>query len=632
MVRMNVMIRGFATESVMSCKEKKVGETFGLLRMEPYLVSFKGVIKELCEKERMEEAKEVVREMNRKGLAPDCETYNALICGMCKVRNMLCAVELYDQMRVRGLSPNERTYMSLIDLLCTWWLDKAYKVFNEMIASGFLPSVATYNKFITAYLSSERVEQALGIFSAMAERGLSPDLVSYNAVISKFCQDGELEKALEIKAETVEKGILPDDVTYSALIQALCLQGSLPEAFDLFLEMLRGDVSPSNSTYTRLMYAYCLVGEFSMAFHLHDEMRHRGFLPDFVIQFSPSLVTFNALIHGLCSLERVDEALGILRGMPEMGLSPDAVSYNTVLFGFCQIRELKKAYELKVEMDEKIIWLDEYTYESLMEGLSDEVTYSSLLNDYFAQGNMQKVFKLEREMTRNGYLPDSVTLGVFINGLNKKATTSIAKGILLRMISSQCLTMPSYIIYDTLIENCSYVEFKSAVGLVKDFSTRGLVNEAAIAHERMHNMSVKPDGAVYNLLIFDHCRRGNVNKAYEMYKEMVHYGFFPHMFSVLSLIHALYYDRKNSEMGWVIRNTLRSCNLNDSELHQVLNEIEVKKCKIDALLNALAKIAVDGMLLDRGKCSYASDRFTPATIIVFSIFILKGLQDVFSFF
>ncbi|XP_057424697.1 pentatricopeptide repeat-containing protein At5g39710-like [Lotus japonicus] len=519
------------------------------------------------------------------------------------------AEEVLEEMYHKGLTPHERTYTCLIHSFCQESrASKAVKVFREMIDRGFSPSLDTYNAVIqTNAFAGTGIEVALEILREMPERGLTADAVSYCHVICALLLPPEekLGKAFEMKKDMDDKGILPDSVTYEVLIDNLCWVGRLSEAFDLFREMLhRGGFSPDEHTYFNLMNCYCLQGEFSKAFHLHHEMVHKGFLPDFVTGFSPSLVTYNALIYGYCSLGRVQEALEIFRGMPEMGLSPDTVSYRQVISGLCKIREPVKAYELKLEMDKKrsCLSLNEDTYETLMEQLSDEDTYSSLINDYLAQGDLEKAYQLDYVMGHDGYLSDNVTLSVLLNGLNKIARTTEAKWYLLWTVFFRCFGMPAYIIYDTLIENCSNNEFKRLVGPAITFS----VKVAIKAHHTMLHGNYKPDGTVYNLLIFDHSRSLEVHKAYNMYMEMVHYGFVPHMFSVLALIKALHYDGRYNEMSWVIHNTLRSCNLSDSELLKVLNEIDFSKPEMTALLDVLSEIAMDGLLLDGGKCSFAS--------------------------
>ncbi|XP_057449933.1 pentatricopeptide repeat-containing protein At5g39710-like [Lotus japonicus] len=685
-----VMIRGFAGAGNLQTESNKAGEA-GLWKatttQKPNSVSFNAAIQRFCAEGRITEAEEVLQEMNRKGLAPDettytslihlftkyqvykvhkvmCDmifsgflpsvaTYNDLVLAYCRVGSVDQALRvlrdmvdkgvdpnlvsfnavlevlsrqhrwedsepLVEEMHRRGLAPHETTYKSLIINHCNkWQVDDAYKLLSQMIASGFSPSVAIYNHLVRAYCIEDRVEEAVRIFRGMAERGLSPDAESYNTLITKFCEDKELEKAIEMKTEMVEKGILPDAITFSSLIQALCPQRRLSQAFDLFQEMLRGGVLPGQLTYHCLINAYCLEGDFSMAFILHDEMIHKGLLSDSVTGFSPSLVTYNALIHGYCSLGRVEEALGILRGMAEMDLSPDAVSYNIVISGFCKLKELGKAYGLKVEQDERpYIWgCCDRLSSSLMESLSDEVTYTSVINDYCAEGEVCKALILTDEMSKmsryeGGHLRTSFLDYVLMNGLDKKARTSAAKKSLLGLFYGWCTRPPAFI-YDTLIENCSNNEFKSMIELAKSFWMRGLKNEAASVFNTVLQWNYKPDGAVYNLFIVEHSTRLNVDKAYNMYMEMVHYGFASHMFSVLALIPALFRVERHNEIRTVIENVLRSCNLNDSELHKALGETgdDIMKGKIeieDALLNVLAKIAMDdGLLLNGGKCSYA---------------------------
>ncbi|XP_057422125.1 pentatricopeptide repeat-containing protein At5g39710-like [Lotus japonicus] len=572
----NVMIRRFASAAgnsesespdvdtynkmiAASCKENKVGEALGFLKamiekgMESNSIPFNEVIKGLCaEAWWMREAQKLVEEKN---LNP--ERALGVWINISMLENLRHAVELYDQMRVRGLSPNESTYTTLIDAICKQVPvgNEAYTFLREMIDSGFSPS--------------------------------------------------------RLHADTYEK-----------LIEGMCdpWNRSPSEAFDLFREMLRRGVSPNKHTYNSLMNVYCVVeGEFSKAFHIHDEIMKKGFLPDFVCKFSPSLVTYNALIYGCCSLGRVEEAVGIMRGMVEMGLSPDDVSYSLVISGFLRTGEMKRAFDMfhEKEMNENGKYWQHGLfdiYSSLMDGdLFDEVMYTSLINTYLDEAEWLKVVKLYDEMSSHSDLPYSLTYILLLNGLDKKAWTRETKKNVLNWIYGMFWHMesyiPTYLTYDILIENCSDNEFKNVVGLVKSLYMRDVENiEAEKAYDTMLQWNYKADGTVCNLLIFEHCRcdNDNVHKAYNMYKEMVHYGFASHMLSVLALIKALSQKGMDSELNWVIQNVLRSCDLNGSELHKALNEIDIKKDKIDALMNVLAEKAMDCLLLNGGKCSYAS--------------------------
>lgn len=201
-------------------------------------------------------------------------------------------------------------------------------------------------------------------------------------------------------------------------------------------------------------------------------------------------------------------------------------------------------------------------------------------------------------MVQKGFLPDVVTYSVLINGLNKQARTREAKRLLLKLFYDE--SVPSDVMYNTLIENCGNIEFKSAVALIKGFCMKGLMNEADRVFESMLQRNHNPDEAAYNVIIHGHCRGGNIQKAHDLYKEMVKIGFVPHTVTVIALVKALFMVGKTDELSQVITNILRSCKLTDAELAKVLVEINHKEGNMDAVFNVLTEMAKDGLLPKSG--------------------------------
>jgi pentatricopeptide repeat protein len=183
---------------------------------------------------------------------------------------------------------------------------------------------------------------------------------------------------------------------------------------------------------------------------------------------------------------------------------------------------------------------------------------------------------------------------VLINGLNKQARTREAKRLLLKLFYDE--SIPNGITYDTLIESCSDIEFKSVVALIKGFCMKGLMNEADQVFESMIKRNQKPNEAVYNVIIHGHCRDGNVHKAHKLYKEMVDFGFIPHTVTIIALVKALYSEGMDEQLNLVIRDILRSCKLSDAELSKALVQINHKEGNIDAVFNLLTEMAKDGFL------------------------------------
>ncbi|KAJ0077045.1 hypothetical protein Patl1_36188 [Pistacia atlantica] len=327
---------------------------------------------------------------------------------------------------------------------------------------------------------------------------------------------------------------------------------------------------PNQRTYTTLIDGFSQQGFLNEAYRLLNEMTENGFVP--------SIVTYNALINGHCILGRVEEALGVIQGMVEKGLTPDVVSYCTIISGFCRNQEWDKAFEMKQQMVEKGVPLDAITYSTLIQ---------------------VRLFHLHDEMIQKGFLPDVVTYSVLINGLNKRARTKEAKRLLLKLFYDE--SVPTDVTYNTLIENCSNIEFKSVVALLKGFCMKGLMNEADQVFESMLQRNHKPNEAVYDIIIHGHSSGGNVQKGYELYKEMVHSGFVPHTVTIIALVKALFMAAMNEELSLVVGNTLRSCRLTDAELAKVLVEINHKEGNMDAVLNVLTEMAKDGLLPNSGR-------------------------------
>ncbi|GAU51760.1 hypothetical protein TSUD_415490 [Trifolium subterraneum] len=327
-----------------------------------------------------------------------------------------------------------------------------------------------------------------------------------------------------------------------------------------------------------------------------EKMNRRG---DFV---TPNESTYKCLINNFCKQDMFDDAYRVLNEMVVGGFSPSYDTAVDVSRGFLRIGDLRKAFEISCE---HIGYLDE----KILQGLSDEVTYTSLMNACLDEGKWGNAEKLLRKAQYYYSLPSTIRSSVIINGLDKKDRTTEVKKYLLGVNykicpGPTCIDRPILEYHSTMVENSSYDEFKSVVELVEDICRKGLRN----VFDTMFKLKLncKPDGIddgiVYNLFIFAHCRHSNADEAYIMYKEMVHYGFACHMFTVFALIKALYRENMVNELLWVIQNVLRSCNLNDSEIVKFLNEFNPKKPNSEALFDVLVEKAKDGLFL---KCSYA---------------------------
>ncbi|XAR59474.1 hypothetical protein NMG60_11015322 [Bertholletia excelsa] len=552
---------------------------------------------------------ELCEDMVKSGVSPNVYTYNILIRGFGAVRKMERVLQLFKEMETNGYYPNVVTFNTLIDTSCKMGrIDDAFRLFKLMSEKGVEPNLISYNVIINGLCRERRMKETSDMLEKMRCKGFVPDEVTYNTLVNGYCKEGNFHQALVLHSEMVRNGLSPNVITYTSLINSMCKAGNLNRAMEFFDQMHLRGLRPNERTYTTLIDGFSHKGFLREAYSILNEMTKCG--------FSPSIVTYNALMKGHCVLGKMEESLGIIQEMVHKGLIPDVVSYSTLISGFCKCQELDKAFQMKQEMVEKGILPDAVTYSALIQGLCkqgrlaeacdlfqemwrmdmppDECTYTTLINAYCEVGDIRSALHLHNEMIKKGFLPDVVTYNVLINGLRKQARTREAKQLLFKLYYKE--SIPNDITYDTLIENCSNAEFKNVTALMKGFCMQGLMNEADRVFETMLRRSYKPDEAVYNVIIHGHCRGGNLQKAFGLYKEMVNYGLVPHTVTVITLIKKLFKEGRSDDVSLVLENTLRSCRLTEAELAKVLVEINNKEGNMNAAFNVLAEMAKDGLL------------------------------------
>ncbi|KAF5935617.1 hypothetical protein HYC85_026746 [Camellia sinensis] len=126
----------------------------------------------------------------------------------------------------------------------------------------------------------------------------------------------------------------------------------------------------------------------------------------------------------------------------------------------------------------------------------------------------------------------------------------------------------------------------------------------------MLQRNCKPSEAVYNVIIHGHRRDGNLQKALDLYKEMVHHGFVPLTISIIALIKEIFKEGRSEDLSQVIENTLRSYRLTDAELAKVLAEVNHKEGNMAVVFNVLTEMAKDGLLPNSGETSVLPDKLS----------------------
>jgi len=258
--------------------------------------------------------------------------------------------------------------------------------------SGLIPSQATANYAMRAYLNSGRWQEAITLYSNNKTSPLpSPCLPSveilqeaYFLGLISLQRSSSWDKFLLLVKDLAQKGVpvndritrainmgvsscvrdkrwgcaisllesmailtvLPDVIACNAAIKAYGEMGQYSKAMDLFDSMLDRDLTPDDVTFSTVIRACGQAGRWKEALSLLNAMESKGLLVDNELAYAVALDT--------CSRAgEFNQAIEISQKMARNGLLDRAVSYNAIL-GLCQrAGDWERALAILQEMESR---------------------------------------------------------------------------------------------------------------------------------------------------------------------------------------------------------------------------------------------------------------------------------------
>ncbi|KAG8375943.1 hypothetical protein BUALT_Bualt09G0011500 [Buddleja alternifolia] len=495
----------------------------------------------LCGVGKYEKAYNVIREMMSNGFIPEASTYNKVIGFLCDVSKVDKALSLFQEMKKNGIVPNVYTYSIMIDRFCKAGLiQQARCWFDEMIRDGCTPTVVTYTAIIHAYLKARRITHANEIFEMMLSQGCAPNVVTFTALIDGYCKAGDIERAcaiyekmkgnknvhdIDIYFRTCDDSSKePNVVTYGGLVDGLCKVHKVREARNLVDAMTAEGCEPNHIVYDALIDGFCKVGKLDEAQEVFAKMSERG--------YSPNVYTYSSLIDRLFKDKRLDLALKVLAKMLEYSCPPNVIIYTEMIDGLSKVGKTGEAYKLMLMMEEK--------------GCKPNVvTYTAMIDGFGKAGKVDKSLELFHEMVDKGCAPNYITYRVLINHCCDGGRLDEAYQLLEEMKQTY---WPTHLAnYHKVMEGFSKefilsLELVDEMGnnnsvplipiykvLIDSFQRAGRLEMALKLHKEFSSLplSSSADKRVYTSLIGSLSASNRVDKAFELYSDIIRKGEVP---------------------------------------------------------------------------------------------------------
>lgn len=454
-----------------------------------------------------------------------------------------------------GLQQNPETLNKLM-VFCTHPSHGNLLYAEKIFGSIQSPCLLVYNLLIKAFAKKGGFKKSLLLFSKLRERGVSPDNFTYPFVFKAVGCLGEVKEGEKVHGYVVKTGLEFDTYVCNSIMDMYAVLGKIGNVKNLFDEMPNKDVVSWNVSISG--HVKCV--RFEDAVDVFRRMRQECNLrPD-----EGTVVSTLSACTGLKNLELGKEIHRYIN--QELEFTP--IMGNALLDLYCKCGCLSDARELFDEMPNKnvICWtsmvsgyvncgrLEEARDLFDRSPVRDIVLWTAMINGYVQFNRFDEAVALFREMQIIRLKPDKFILVALLTGCAQLGALEQGKWI-----------------HGYIDENRITVDAVVATALIEMYAKCGLIEKAL---EIFYELREK-DAASWTSIICGLAMNGKINKALELFSQMILGGAKPDDITFIGVLSACSHGGLVDE-GRRFFNTM-------TEVYQIQPKLEHYGCLIDLL-------------------------------------------------
>mmetsp|Transcript_8043 Transcript_8043/g.24231 ORF Transcript_8043/g.24231 Transcript_8043/m.24231 type:complete len:538 (+) Transcript_8043:214-1827(+) len=236
--------------------------------------SYDSMIHALAQRERIDDALQMVHQMKMAGFEPSEWTYAKLFVGLCKV-DFIKARTLLDDLLGAGIQVSVDTYTVFLGECARKGLrSQAEEIFKLMKKHAVRPQLMSYACLLDAYGRHGDTAGAQRVIRRLEQDGYEMTPVLCNILINLYGKAGRTSMALRIIDHMKFKGLNLTSKTYSVLLMVLIRSGEITEAENRFAEMLGREIFPTEQAGNALLDCFLVRGNLRSA-RVLMELMHR---------------------------------------------------------------------------------------------------------------------------------------------------------------------------------------------------------------------------------------------------------------------------------------------------------------------------------------------------------------------
>ncbi|WVZ67055.1 hypothetical protein U9M48_016194 [Paspalum notatum var. saurae] len=440
----------------------------------------------------------------------DGRAANVLLRRLLRARTPFPTLRLL-QHAAAQLAPSLPNYNRLLALLCRHEAGPPH--LSVLLAHRLLlrmrvpPNALSYAALLDGYARVPDPGAARKLLDEMRERGLAPSSLARTFLVKAFLRARDVDAAMDLVDNSLwpcqQLGEEDQEVTNAAfanLVQCLCAEGFFHVVFRIAEEMPQRRRGVSDEfAYAQMIDSLCRAGQHHGASRIVYIMRKRG--------VCPSAVSYNCIVHGLCTSPKPGACLRAHQLVMEgtcFGYRPREATYKVLVDELCRKNELAKAKDVLGVMLQPTIQCGEDDG-----GGADSETRTRIYNVFLGAlrgvENPNEQLGVLVSMLQAGCKPDVITMNTVIHGFCKSGRAQEARRIMDDMLNGK-FCAPDVVTFTTLISG---------------YLDAGHHAEALdVLHSLMPRRRCSPTVVTYNCVLKGLFGIGQVDAAMQLLDEM----------------------------------------------------------------------------------------------------------------
>ncbi|OWM71726.1 pentatricopeptide repeat-containing protein At1g08070, chloroplastic-like [Punica granatum] len=362
----------------------------------------------------------------------------------------------------------------------------AIDFFVRMIVSGAVPNCYTFPFVLKSCARSGLAPEGRQVHAHILKRGLDSDVFVHSSLISMYAQNGDLEGARLV----FDKSSHRDTVSFTTLMTGYALKGYMDDAKKLFDDMPRRDIVSWNA----MIAGFTQCGKFDEALETFRKMQRKNVLPN-----ESTIVT---VLVACAQSGHIELGKWVHSWIKDQGMGSNLRIVNSLIDMYSKNGDLEKARSMFDAIQEK-----------------DVISWNVMIGGYNHMNHHREALELFREMLLQSHVkPNDVT---FLNVLPSCAclcALDLGKWI--------------HVYVDKNYKNCTSTSLSTS--LMDMYAKCGNIVAAEQVFRSMEHKSL----ASWNAILSGSAMHGEVERALELFDEMLNEGFEPDEITFVGVLSA----------------------------------------------------------------------------------------------